>query len=410
MGRHVARFTFSSDGWRRAASGEWQNVTGHQRMDLKGLARLSPEAPLKMRAWTSRGEPDPALHASSEAPPCTRPLPGAVSKALCRALPCLSPPPGVVNEALGGALPCLSCQPGAMSKVLGGVLRCLGLPPGMVRKTLGGALPCLNSPPGMMIKAQGRALPCLSHPPNVVSEALGWALPCLSPMSGAASRALSSAGTAPGAGSTESILEDEPVEDVPCMEDVPRSKDVPLLVDEPLEDVPLEDNPLEAEGEVPLVGHYTASPVGPGTEAHVPPGFLQEGPRGKCRLKGPSLMVMWAWVLVLLLAWHQSLQGKVGTWTRAVLQTVVCLMAVLPMVCWMWRCMWQELEAQENDIDFLGRRIPFLRKKEMCALDGASFLGSGGNACARYLLWGGAPHSRTRRGGRSSTTTEDCCQ
>ncbi|MPC28495.1 Tyrosine-protein kinase SPK-1 [Portunus trituberculatus] len=95
--------------------------------------------------------------------------------------------------------------------------------------------------------------------------------------------------------------------------------------------------------------------------------------------------------MVLLLAWHESLQGRARAWTRATMQTALRLVAVLPLVCWMWRRIWQELEAREGDIDFLGRSIPFLREEEMRSLDGGSFLGSGGNDSARLLQWGGAP-------------------
>ncbi|MPD00436.1 hypothetical protein E2C01_095909 [Portunus trituberculatus] len=41
--------TFHFDGWRKAASEEWRNVTGHQRLDLNGLARRSLRNPSRYR-------------------------------------------------------------------------------------------------------------------------------------------------------------------------------------------------------------------------------------------------------------------------------------------------------------------------------------------------------------------------
>ena len=404
----MAVFAFPADGWRQAASGEWRNVTGYQKVDLKRLATLPPEAPLKMRAWTSLGvkkttqgtladllaalhagpahlslqllsssegvrltwgvqEPDPALHAASGAPPCPSPELGVVSEALGGVLPCPSPLPVVVSEALGGALPCPSPSPGLVSE------------------------------------AQGGTLPCQSPLPGVVSEALGGALPCPSPPP-----VIIGKGTAPGAGITGPLLEGVSLlQDVPRLEDVlvenVPQEDVPLL-----EDVPLEDVPQEAKGEEALTAHDTASPAALSTEALVPPGFLEGGvaplrPKerstGKCRpgvkgcrLKGPSPMVLRAWVmLLLLLAWHESQQDEAAAWTQAVLLVaVLCLLVALPTICRMWRHLRQEVEVREGDIDFLGRRIPFLREEEMRALDAGCFLGSGGNASARLLQWGSA--------------------
>ncbi|MPC28494.1 hypothetical protein E2C01_021699 [Portunus trituberculatus] len=53
-------------------------------------------------------EPDPALHAPSEAPFCPSPPPGAVSWALGGELHCPRPARGVVSKALGRALSCSS--------------------------------------------------------------------------------------------------------------------------------------------------------------------------------------------------------------------------------------------------------------------------------------------------------------
>ncbi|MPC66721.1 hypothetical protein E2C01_060872 [Portunus trituberculatus] len=184
--------------------------------------------------------------------------------------------------------------------------------------------PLCPSPPPVAVKETLGELHCPRPAHSLVSKALGRALSY-------SSDALAGAGTVPGAGSTAPLLEDKPLEDAYVM------------------DVPQEDMPLGTEGEALLPGHDTAFPAAPGTEAQVPPGFLQGGvaslstkdrSTGQCRPKGP--------------------EGS-------------------------------ELEAREGDIDFLGRRIPFLREEEMRALDGGSFLDSGGNGCARLLLWDGAP-------------------
>lgn len=104
-------------------------------------------------------------------------------------------------------------------------------------------------------------------------------------------------------------------------------------------------------------------------------------------------MVLWAWAVLLLVAWLASLEDKAAALMQAVLQTVVCLAWILPTACRMCTKHWQRLrqkkEAQEGDIDFLDHRIPFLREEEMCALDAGSFLGRGGNGCVRRLLYGG---------------------
>ena len=193
------------------------------------------------------------------------------------------------------------------------------------------------------------------------------------------------------------------------------------MEDGPLQqEVPLEYVPQEAEGEEVLTALDTSSPAALSTEALVPPGFLEGGvaplrPKerstGKCRpgvkgchLKGPCPMVLRAWVMVLLLvAWHESMQDEAAAWTQAVLLAVLCLLVALPTICRMWRHLRQEVEAREGDIDFLGRRIPFLREEEMRALDAGSFLGSGGNASARLLQWGSAAR-------RSRSTAAGTCR
>ncbi|MPC50858.1 hypothetical protein E2C01_044692 [Portunus trituberculatus] len=217
---------------------------------------------------------------------------------------------------------------------------------------------------------------CPRPPRTVVSKGLGGTLSCLSD-------ALASASTSPGVSSTGSLHEDLPVEDMSLM------------------DVPLEDMPLGAEGEVPLSDQDTAFPAAHGTKAQVPSSFLKGGvaplrtmerftgqclpkrPRGKCHLNEPSLM------------------GEERACSQATLQTVLCLAAFLSMVSWMWRSLWQELEARECDIDFLGNHILFLRGEEMHALDSGSFLGSNGNGCARLLLSGGACCTSSTWGGRA---------
>ncbi|KAK8400942.1 hypothetical protein O3P69_002607 [Scylla paramamosain] len=335
---------------RRVAAGGW--------LDLKGLARLSSEVPLKVRAWTSRGvrkttqgtladllaalnagpahltlrllsscegvrlawgvqEPDPALHAPGEA------------------LPCTSSPPGAVRRARGRALPCTRPAPGGVSKTLGGVLL------------------CTSPPPGVVTKARDGMLPCTSHPP------------------GAGSDALAGAGTAPGGGSTE-----------PYLGDAPR----------------------KAGSEAPLAGHDNTPLAAPTAEAQVPSSFLQGGV-APLRTKGRSTgevssqrlgslpVVLWAWAALLLLTWLASLEDEAAVWTQTVLQAVLCLAGTLPAVYRMCtrhpQRLRQEKGAQEGDIDFLGRRIPFLRK-EMRALDASSLLGHGDNDCVRHLLYGGA--------------------
>ncbi|KAK8400925.1 hypothetical protein O3P69_002596 [Scylla paramamosain] len=328
--RQVAAFAFPADGWRRAASGEWRNVTGHQRLDLKGLARLPPEAPLKLRAWTSRGVRKTTQGTLADLLAALRAGPAHLTLRLLSSSEGVRLAWGVQESdpllhALGGALP-------------------LHEPPTW-RGEQGseqGRCPCTSPPAWHCEQGSGRGAALHETPRQVRATML---LPARARLPAGAPRGLTW-GTCLGEQEAKHSWQDA---------------SMPLLPP-------------------------------PATEAQVPSGFLQGG---VCRpsVKGPSPVVLWAWAVLLLVAWLASLEDKAAALMQAVLQTVVCLAGILPTACRMCTRHWQNLrqkkEAQEGDIDFLDRRISFLTEEEMRALDAGSFLGRGGNGCVRRLLYGG---------------------
>lgn len=124
----MALFTFPTDGWNRMDSGEWHNVTGHQRLDLKVLARLPHEAPLKLWAWKSRGLRKSTqgtladLLATLHGGPATLTLRLLCSSEGVRLTWGMQEPGEPSLHALSGAPPCLSTQPDVVTKARGGSL------------------------------------------------------------------------------------------------------------------------------------------------------------------------------------------------------------------------------------------------------------------------------------------------
>ena len=335
-GRQVATFAFPADRWRRAASGECRNATGHQRLDLKVLARLSPSAPLKVRAWTDRG------------------LRSTTQGTLADLLAALNAGPAHLTLRLLSSSEGVRLAWGQQEPDPG-----LQAPLGVLTST--------NTPPRAVSTARRGALLGTSPQPCAVSTAGSAVLPSTNNQSDARG----CAGTGRGGMSTE-----------PHLGNAPR----------------------EAQGKAPLTSRDTCTTAVFVNKARVQSNLLQGGtapliakgrPTGKCRpsLKGLFLVLELAGVTLLFLAWLAFLEDEEAEWTHPFLLAFLCLAGSLPAACKMCTRLRlrlrQLMEAREDDIVFLGRRIPFLREEEMSVLDGGSFLGRGGNACVRRLLYRG---------------------